>query len=322
MANYAIMRIEKRKMGSVGRICNHHERLKTEYKSNPDIDTTKSHLNYHIIEPHDKYYKAVLERIDDAGARRRKDSVVLQDCYVGATPEWIKEKSIEEQREYFDYAYQFFEERFGKENIISAVVHMDESTPHMHLCFVPITEDGRLSSKSIIGGPSGMRELQDKFYEHIHERYTDISRGTPASVTHRKHIPAFMFKNAATLYEHYDEICSAINDIGLVNNAKKKDAALELLGRYAPEMAQLGSQLHTTDQYIKSLEGELDMERKNKNYFKSENTKHTSELMQANIKIRDLNAEQKKLQKQIDKIPQDVLDDLAKKGKSRKKERS
>ena len=51
MANYAIMRIEKRKLGAVGRICNHHERLKAEYKSNPDIDPSRTHLNYHIVEP-------------------------------------------------------------------------------------------------------------------------------------------------------------------------------------------------------------------------------------------------------------------------------
>ena len=123
MANYAIMRIEKRKLGAVGRICNHHERLKAEYKSNPDIDTSRTHLNYHIVEPAAKYRKAVLDRIEEVGAKRRKDSVVMQDCFVGGTPDWLKGKSVEEQREYFDYAYRFFENNFKKENIISAVVH-------------------------------------------------------------------------------------------------------------------------------------------------------------------------------------------------------
>ena len=165
MANYAIMRIEKRKLGAVGRICNHHERLKAEYKSNPDIDPSRTHLNYHIVEPAAKYRKAVLDRIEEVGAKRRKDSVVMQDCFVGGTPDWLKGKSVEEQREYFDYAYRFFENSFKKENIISAVVHLDEATPHMHLCFVPITEKGRLSSKDIIGGPKGLVGWQDKFYE-------------------------------------------------------------------------------------------------------------------------------------------------------------
>ena len=73
MANYAIMRIEKRKLGSVGRIGNHHERLKAEYKSNPDIDPSRTHQNYHIVEPPSKYRKAVLDRIEAVGVKRRKE---------------------------------------------------------------------------------------------------------------------------------------------------------------------------------------------------------------------------------------------------------
>lgn len=167
MANYAIMRIEKRKMAAVGRIASHHERSKREYKSNPDIDPSRSGLNYHIVEPSGPYQQAVLNRIEEAGARRRKDSVVLQDYFIGATPTWLKEKSDEEQRAYFNHAYRFFEQSFGRENIISAVVHMDEATPHMHLCFVPITSNGRLSSKDIIGGPQGLVKWQDRFYEYF-----------------------------------------------------------------------------------------------------------------------------------------------------------
>lgn len=98
MANYAIMRIEKRKLPSVGRINKHHERQKEEYKSNPDIDRERTGLNYHIVQPPGPYREAALARIEQAGARRRKDSVVLQDCFVGGTPDWLKAKSQEEQR--------------------------------------------------------------------------------------------------------------------------------------------------------------------------------------------------------------------------------
>ena len=125
MASYAIMRIEKRKLSSVGRIGQHHERLKAEYKSNPDIDLERSSLNYHIVKPAVAYREAILTRIKEVGAKRRKDSVVLQDCFIGGTPDWLKEKSAEEQRAFFNHAFQFFERNFGKENIISAVVHMD-----------------------------------------------------------------------------------------------------------------------------------------------------------------------------------------------------
>lgn len=322
MANYAIMRMEKRKLGAVGRICNHHERLKAEYKSNPDIDASRTHLNYHIAKPKAKYRQSVLDRIEQVGAKRRKDSVVMQDCFVGATPDWIKQKSTEEQKEYFNYAYCFFEENFKKENIISAVVHLDEATPHMHLCFVPITDKGRLSSKDIIGGPSGLVKWQDKFYEHMHERYPDITRGTPAKVSHRKHIPPFMFKVAGELYDHYGEICNAINEIGIVNNAKKKDAAIALIGRYAPEMAQLKVQLQSTDKHIAYLERELFSERDSNSNYRSKNYEQELELKDANRKIYELNRKQKELEKVIAKIPQEVLQQLAQQEKEARKRQS
>ena len=170
-----------------------------EYKSNPDIDLERTRENYHIIGPCTNYRKEVLQKIEEAGARMRKDSVVLQDCFIGATPEWIHGKLPEKQREYFEYAVRFFEDTFGRKNIISAVVHMDEATPHMHLSFVPLTKDGRLSSKELIGGPKGLSQLQEAFYVHMSKRYPDLSRGISARVTQRQHIPVYMYKNADML---------------------------------------------------------------------------------------------------------------------------
>ena len=312
MANYAIMRIEKRKLPSVGRICKHHERLKAEYKSNPDIDPKRARMNYHIIEPTGPYRDMVLARIEQAGARRRKDSVVLQDCFVGGTPDWLKEKSYEEQREYFNHAYQFFERNFRKENIISTVVHMDEATPHMHLCFVPITAKGRLSSKDIIGGPQGLVKWQDRFYEHMRQRYPDLSRGMPQKQTRRKHVPPYMFKLTAELYKHYDEICQAINSIGVLNSGRKKEEAIALLGRYAPEMTQLKAQVASTDKQIASLEKELAYVTEGRATAWQANQNYKQELEEANYKLYQLNREQKKLEEIISRIPPELLTQLAK----------
>lgn len=65
--------------------------------------------------------------------------------------------------EYFNRAFDFLKERVGEENIISAVVHMDEKTPHLHLCFVPLTKDKRLSAKEILGNKKSMIRWQDDF---------------------------------------------------------------------------------------------------------------------------------------------------------------
>ena len=315
---YGIMRIGKRKLGAAGGIGRHHEREKEEYKSNPDIDQDRTRENYHIIQPKEKNYrKAVLKRIEETGARRRKDSVVLQDVFVGATPEWIKSKELWEQKEYFQWATEFFERKIGKENIISAVVHMDEATPHMHLCFVPITSQGRLSSKDIIGGPAGLIKWQDEFFDHMSQKYPDLVRGTPARITRRKHIPAYMFKCAGELYKHYDEILAAINDIGMFKNGQKKEEAIALLGRYAPEMVRLKNQLQTTSEHIDDLERSLDSERIRNRNLGNDLEEKKKELKEANKSLYDLNRQQKELDKLFSKIPEDNMQEILRQQRER-----
>lgn len=319
MANYAIMRIEKRKIGAVTHICNHHERLKERYKSNPDIDPERTYLNYHINQPKEKYRPMILARIEESGAKRRSNSIVLQDCIATASPEWINELSYDKQQEFFHHAYQYFVKTFGEENIISAVVHMDEANPHMHLCFVPITKDNRLSSKDLIGGPKGLVKHQDDFYKHMVERFPDLNRGISSKITHRKHIPTEFYKNADMLFSHYEEIVNAVNNIGLVNNTKKKNEALELLGRYAPEMAQMKSQLKVTDKHIFNLEEgikNLDkvVDRKNDTIYDQK-----EEINQLKEKVWELNQLQRKLQKEIDKIPPEIMEQLKAEEKARRK---
>ena len=72
MANYAILRIEKRKAASVTPINNHHERLKEKYKSNEDIDPERTHLNYHLVEPEGKYREKALKESKKSERKEEK----------------------------------------------------------------------------------------------------------------------------------------------------------------------------------------------------------------------------------------------------------
>lgn len=320
MANYAILRIEKRKMGSVTPNNNHHERLKEKYKSNEDVDPERTHLNYHLVKPEGKYRQKVLDRIEEVGAKRRKDSVVLQDVLITATPEWIDAKSYEEQVEYFDHAFDFIAKRYGRDNILSAVMHMDEAHPHMHLVFVPITPGGKLSSKTLIGGPKGMEKLQDDFHEHMSRKYPDLTRGISKKITKRRHISPQMYKQAAELYKHYEEILAAINDIGMIGNAKAKEEAKELLGRYAPELATVKTQLESTQKYIEVLEGRLassEMTISNKNH---ELNAKDQALFEERSKVNQLEYQQKKLVGLLNRIPPELRDELLKGKKAKERE--
>ncbi len=312
MANYAILRIEKRKLSSVTSINNHHERLKEKYKSNEDIDSERTDLNYHLVQPEGKYRQRVLDRINEAGAKRRKDSVVMQDVLITASPEWIDAKSYEEQVEYFDHAFDFISNRYGRENIISAVIHMDEAHPHMHLVFVPITPDGKLSSKTLMGGPKGMEKLQDDFHEHMSRKYPDLTRGISKKITKRRHISPQMYKQAASLYEHYDQILAAINDIGLIGNARAKEEAVELLGRYAPDLAKVKEQLASTEKYIKTLESRISYDDAVIRGKDSELNEKDLALYEERAKVMQLEYKQKQLVGLLNKIPAEMREQLMK----------
>ena len=317
---YAIMRINKCKSGAVGGLQRHHEREKEKYKSNPDIDLTRSADNFHIKSPPVSYRTFIKQRLEEVGCRVRKDSVVMQDSFCTASPEFFQGRSLSETAFFFRRAYEFYAKAFGEENIISAVVHMDEKTPHMHICFVPITKEGRLSSKTIIGGPQGLVKLQDMYYEHMATYFPELKRGIPKYLTHRKHLPVYLFKNADLLMEHFTEISEAINNIGLVKSKEKKAQAIELISRYAPEMAKMGEQIKSVNDYVDTLQRKINTEKDTGHYWKGKTEELEEAIKERDGKIDELRAKQAKIQKQLDLLPPGLLDKLAEQEKERRKQ--
>ena len=198
MPQYAILRFAKMKGGS-GALESHHERKKKEYASNPDIDTARSNRNFHIVTPVTSYKRESDGRINAAGCKTRKDSVRFVDTIITASPGFFKGKKRVEVRAFFERATEFMAKQVGAENIFTAVVHMDEKTPHMHLCFTPITEDGRLSAKEVVGDRNRLTKWQDDYFTYMVKAYPDIERGESASETGRRHIPMRVFKQAVKL---------------------------------------------------------------------------------------------------------------------------
>ena len=235
MPQYAIMRFSKQK-GGFGALEAHHERTKARYASNPHIDTERSKYNFHIIKPDTSYKRESDNRIDTPGCHTRKDSVRFVDTLITASPDFFKGKKREEVAAYFKRATDFLSRKIGRGNIFTAVIHMDEKTPHMHLCFTPITEDGRLSAKDIIGNRVQLTKWQDDFWAHMVKAYPDLERGESASKTGRKHIPMRVFKQAANLTRQAERIQSALDGINPINASKKRDEAVALLQKFFPDM--------------------------------------------------------------------------------------
>ena len=216
-AQYAILRFAKYKGPEIGHIEAHNERTKEKYASNPDVGTSRSHLNFHLVTPQRKYRAEAEKQIAETGCRTRSDSVRVVEALVTASPEFFKGKKKSEVRAYFQEALGFIEKYQAKDTIISAVVHMDEKTPHMHLCFVPLTEDGRLSAKEIVGNKKKLTQWQDRFWEHMVKKYPDLERGESASETGRDHIPPRLFKEAVHLNRMKEQIMAILNDTNPFN---------------------------------------------------------------------------------------------------------
>ena len=193
-AQYAILRFAKYKGPEIGRIEAHNERTKEKYASNPDVDTGRSHLNFHLVTP-ERSYRAEAERqIAAARCRTRSDSVRVVEALITASPEFFKGKKKSEVKAFFEHALEFMKQNQDPATYISAVVHMDEKTPHMHFSFVPLTADNRLSAKEILGNKKKLSQWQDRFWEHMVAKYPDLERGESAGKTGRDHIPPRIFR--------------------------------------------------------------------------------------------------------------------------------
>ena len=205
-AQYGILRFKKYKGPAISPIEAHNERTKEQYASNPDIDTSRSCYNFHLVQPQGKYRAEADRMIAAVHCRVRKDSVRVVEALVTASPEFFKDKTNREIRAYFEYALEFLKSKQNTQTFISAVVHMDEKTPHLHLCFVPLTADGRLSAKEIIGNRKSLVKWQDEFWQHMVKQYPELERGESASQTGREHIPPRIFKEMTQLTKQKEQL--------------------------------------------------------------------------------------------------------------------
>ena len=253
--HYAIMRFAKYKGPEISQIEAHNERTKETYASNPDIDPTRTHLNFHLIKPQDRYRAESNRQIKEAGCRTRSDSIRVMEALFTATPEFFKGKKRSELKEFFGEALEFIKQNQAPETIISAVVHLDEETPHMHLCFVPLTEDKRLSAKDIAGNKKKLTQWQDKYWEHMVKKYPTLERGETASETGRKHIPTRVFKQMSRLNKQHDKLVEMLSDMKFTNYKDKTAQIVAFLEKYIPDVAAMETQMKKYEKFFKAASG-------------------------------------------------------------------
>ena len=307
-AQYGILRFKKYKGPAISPIEAHNERTKEQYASNPDIDTNRSRYNFHLVQPQGRYREEADRMIAAAHCRVRKDSVRVVEALVTASPEFFKGKSRSEVKAYFEYALKFLESKQSPDTFLSAVIHMDEKTPHLHLCFVPLTADGRLSAKEVIGNRKNLVKWQDEFWQHMVKQYPELERGESASQTGREHIPPRIFKEMTQLTKQKEQLDALLVGINPFNGKSRAAEISKVLDSYIPNVARMKDQLRKYNiAFSQTVSENKSLKKKNAALSaavdKAQETSVLKQLTDAQLR-RDYEAAVQTL----DRIPKDVLD--------------
>lgn len=284
----------KMKSSAMGGIQSHNQR-EHESTKNKDIDYEKSGRNFDLVNDESiNYQRAVKERISELNLKKavRKDAVTYCSFIVSSDrgfferlawqehikrendtretvaigleeptpfeymPESYREDCLREgSRNFFQSATDFFCERYGADNVINATVHMDEATPHMHLGLVPVTQDGRLSAKSIFT-KAELQDLQTAFAERVGGKY-GLDRGTEGSeVTHLSE-ERFKLKMAQDNAEEAKREAEKARQERYAEEAKKEQAVLDAQNA-RKELLQAQEVLKSIESKREALEGKIE----------------------------------------------------------------
>lgn len=224
----------KANRNQVGGLTRHFERYKKEDGEyikfgNQDIDTEKTKLNYNLAEEKNQL-EFIKKRTSEVRCLNRKDVNVMCD-WVVTLPEKIK--TAEDQEKFFQETYNFLENEYGKENIISSFVHLDETTPHMHFAFIPIVKDKKrgdlkVSAKELIT----RKHLQDfhpkleSYMERVFDR--DIGILNEATRTGNKSVNELKRETIKRELESLkDDLRASKKELAMIDMARDEIKQLE-----------------------------------------------------------------------------------------------
>ena len=241
--SYAIIRNTKYKRENLKGIFRHNERRNKNY-SNENIDKEKSYLNYSLKTPqysYEKEFDRIKEKYNLKGQIKTVSNIACE-YIITSDHDYFERIGEEETKRFFETAYKFVSEYkdLGEQYIMSAKVHMDEQTPHMHLVFLPVVHTtnkkgisiDKLACSEFWKAKDSYRQLQDAFYKYMVENGFNLQRGLPKEETGREHYSVEEYKKI-TNFKQTKEILNNIKlelpdipditDININRLSKKRD---------------------------------------------------------------------------------------------------
>ena len=241
--SYAIIRNEKYKRENLKGIYRHNERRNKNY-SNKNINQELSYLNYSLKDckhSYEKEFELIREKYNLKGQIKTVSNIVCE-YIITSDKEFFNSIGAEETKRYFETAYKFVcdYKNLGEQYILSAKVHMDEETPHMHLVFIPVvrTQDkkgndiDKIACSEFWKEKDSYRQLQDAFYNYIKSNNFELERGLLKEETGREHFDLKQYKEITNFDKAKEKIQNMklelpdvpdLDDINVNRISKKRD---------------------------------------------------------------------------------------------------
>lgn len=186
--------------------------------SNEEINLDKTYKNYDLVQRNINLYQRVKQRVEEVreNSRIQKNSVVCYSNVITVNKDTFKKWGEEKSKKYLEEVYNYFCNEFGKENVVSAKVHLDETTPHMHLHFIPISQEGKLQARKVMT-PGRINKIHSEAVKWLQERDFDVTRGKGS--TGRKNVKDIHEYKALKLKEEIEALEK--KKISLTSNIEK-----------------------------------------------------------------------------------------------------
>ena len=224
--------LKKNTRGAVPGLAVHFER-KTDHHTNKEIDVSKTYLNQELMADGSDMLTRFNARLNDVYCMKRDDVKALA-TWIVTLPEELTEAPYEQQSAFFEATTNFLNERYGQENAVAAVVHYDETTPHLHYAFVPVVFDDKKARYKVSAKEVLTRHDLQTFHDDLDQHLKKVLPFYEQGILNNKTLP---FENVAEIKKYNDQFNALKNELADVEeNIRAKKALLTITDQALTEV--------------------------------------------------------------------------------------
>lgn len=258
--------LKKNTRGAMPGLAVHFER-KTDHHTNKEIDVAKTYLNQDLISDGSDMLSRFNERLNDVYCMKRDDVKALA-TWIVTLPEALSEVPYEQQSAFFEATKQFLDDRYGQENAVAAVVHYDETTPHLHYAFVPVVFDAKKERYKVSAKEVLTRHDLQTFHDDLDQNLKAVLPFYEQGILNHKTLP---FENVAEIKKYNDQFKALKDELANVKeNISAKKALLQVTDQALTEVELAEKQIDDFKQALsKNLFGKTVLKPDDLDRFKS-----------------------------------------------------